>query len=153
MPNWYAHLIATLILSLIFFQVLNQFYFISFEKFLLALIIILIMSLLPDLDSNKSKMRNIFSLLSAAGISLVISLLFPELWFYSIIYFFVFYFVFRHFPTKHRGFMHTFKFSFIFSLLVALSIFYVFSISRPEVLFWFSIIFFSYSFHIVLDKI
>jgi membrane-bound metal-dependent hydrolase YbcI (DUF457 family) len=102
---------------------------------------------------KRSKARDISSILLAFSISIVYIYFYRSTWYYGLVYFLILYFLFKHIPTKHRGIVHTFKFSFIFSLISVVFIHFLFSLTQAEFLFWFAIIFSGYSLHLLLDKV
>jgi len=154
MLDWKLHLIFGLLLAIL---IIGFFYFIQFEISVEVLVSLLIVTmfttLLPDIDLRKSKIRDFVSVISAVSISFVFLFFKSDEWYLSIIYFLVLYLFFKNIPTKHRGIMHTFKFSFLISLILAIIFYFVFNLDFQNSLMWFLIIFFSYSLHLVLDKI
>jgi hypothetical protein len=101
---------------------------------------------------KKSKARDISSFLLAFFISTIYIYFYQSTWYYGLVYFLILYFLFKLIPTKHRGIVHTFKFSFLFSLIIVLLIHFLFSLTQTEFLVWFTIIFSSYSLHLLLDR-
>ncbi|MBS3055302.1 MAG: metal-dependent hydrolase [Candidatus Aenigmarchaeota archaeon] len=154
MLDWKLHLIFGLLLTT---GIISFFYFFQFEisvEVLISLVIVtMFTSLLPDIDLRKSKIRDFVSVISAATISFVFLFLKSAEWYLSIVYFVVLYLFFKNIPTKHRGITHTFKFSFLFSLILSIIFYFMFNLDFQNFLMWFLIIFFSYSLHLVLDKI
>lgn len=132
MPNYRNHII----LGLIILGTLG--YFIKFKsllEFFMLLVIIIIYSLLPDVDSNSSKI----------GIFTKISLLFFALIFMLFGYYFIAslfcILVIILFFVKHRGFFHTFRAAILFSLPI---------LYLGKIYFGFAIV--SYIGHMLIDK-
>jgi len=111
-------------------------------------------SLIPDIDSTRSKIRDLFAVIVAAVLTFTIGIN-PE--FNSLIGLFVsfifIYLVARYFPTKHRGLTHTLKFSGIFSFAVVLVLWIMFGFGYAEFFIYFLMIGFGYSSHLFLDRI
>jgi len=154
MPDWKIHLFFGCLFAVFWFS------FFYFEKFLtdplrpLALLLIsLFVSTFPDVDLKRSKSRNLVSFLLAFSISAIYALFYIETWFYAPFYFLILYFLFKYLPSKHRGFIHSFKFSILLSAALTLIFYFFLGLGQMEAVFWFSIIFLSYSIHLVLDRI
>jgi len=155
MLDWKVHLIFGCLL-LIFW--LNLFYFFKILEInpmtsFILVALTLFTSIFPDIDLKKSKARDISSILLAFFISIIYIYFYQSTWYYGLVYFLILYFLFKLVPTKHRGVTHTFKFSFIFSLIAVIFIHFLFKLTQTEFLVWFVMIFSSYGFHLVLDKI
>lgn len=154
MTDWKLHLISSLLLAMF---LLSVFFYAKFQitpTIIAALIILTIFtSLFPDVDMKKSKIRSLLSLIAAFAISFAYVFLRQGTWHYAPVYFLILYFVFKHLPTKHRGLLHSFKFSVIFSLTLAYLCYLLAGLNVPETLFWFCIILFSYNLHLLLDKL
>ena len=154
MPDWKIHLIFGCLFAVFWF---NIFYFDKFLtdplKPLTLLLLSLFASVFPDVDLKRSKSRNFLSIILAFFISAIYLFFFIETWYYVPFYFVILYFIFRYIPTKHRGFVHSFKCSILLSFILTL-IFYMFlTLTQAEAVFWFIIIFLSYSIHLILDRI
>jgi len=154
MIDWKSHLIFGFLLVLIW---LNAIYFLKiFEMdlfFVISLIVlILFISVFPDIDLKKSKIRDLISILMAFAISITYIYFYQSTWFYGPIYFIFVYLIFKNLPTKHRGVLHTFKFSIIFSLVFVFLIYFAIG-SSEKILFWFFVLFSSYCLHLILDRI
>jgi membrane-bound metal-dependent hydrolase YbcI (DUF457 family) len=154
MLDWKLHLIFGLLLAIAF---LGSFYFFQIELSIETIVSMIIMtmftSLLPDVDLKKSKIRDLVSIISAAAISFIFIYFRTDEWYLSIIYFLFLYILFKNIPTKHRGITHTFKFSFLFSVILTGIFYFMFTLNFENLLLWFTVIFFSYNLHLVLDKI
>lgn len=154
MLDWKLHLIFGLLLAITF---LGSFYFFQIELSIETIVSMIVMtmftSLLPDVDLRKSKIRDLVSIISAAAISFIFIYFRTDEWYLSIIYFLFLYILFKNIPTKHRGITHTFKFSFLFSIILAGIFYFLFTLNFENLLLWFTVILFSYNLHLVLDKI
>lgn len=154
MPDWKIHLLFGCLFAVFWF---NIFYY---EKFLvdplkpLALLpLSLFVSTFPDVDLKKSKTRNLVSFLLASLISAMYIFFYVDTWFYAPFYFFILYFLFKYFPSRHRGIIHSFKFSVLLSAVLALAFYFLLGLSQIEAVFWFGVIFLSYGLHLALDRI
>lgn len=107
-------------------------------------------SVFADIDSTKSKVRKLISLVMAFLFSVLI--IFVAEWFYVPISFLLVYIALRFFPTVHRGILHTFKFSVVFSLIIGL-ILIIIGFTTTELLLSLILILISYNSHLVLDGI
>jgi membrane-bound metal-dependent hydrolase YbcI (DUF457 family) len=151
--DWKLHFIfGNLLAIILIFSVFSLGYKISFFDLIVLIIVIQFSSVFPDIDLRKSKIRNVFSLIISLFISLTYMFYFVETWFYGPIYFAILYFLIKYIPSRHRGFTHTFRFSIIFSFLLALLIILL-KIAEKEFIFWFITIFLSYNLHLILDEI
>lgn len=121
-------------------------------QFIASLVgVIFFVSLFPDFDLRKSKIRDFVALVLAFASSLVYLFYFSQTIF-AIIYFFIIYFLVKFFPTKHRGTFHNFYFSIFFSFFAVLIGYFIFSFSQKEFVFWYFVVFISYNLHLLLDK-
>lgn len=111
-------------------------------------------SLIPDIDSTRSKIRDLFAVIVAAVLTFTIGIN-PE--FNSLIGLFIsfilIYLVTRYFPTKHRGLTHTLKFSGLFSFSIVLVLWIIFGFGYVEFFIYSVMMVFSYSSHLFLDRI
>lgn len=153
MPDWKTHFIFSLFLTITWISI---FYFadlqLSFESLVTLIVLIIFTSLFPDIDTKKSKIRNVVSMAIAAIVVGVYIFFYMETWYYAPVYFVLLYLILKYLPTKHRGITHTFKFSILFSfVLAAVSIAFV-QFSIENFLFWFFIVFSSYSLHLLIDR-
>ena len=153
MPNWKGHLIFSLFLVIAWISI---FYFANFQLSLgslSALIIITIFaSLFPDVDMKRSKIRDVVSFIIATILVGVYVFFYTTTWYYAPVYFILLYLILKYLPTKHRGVTHTFKFSILFSFVIA-TVYFAFAQFSAEIfLFWFFISFSSYNLHLLLDK-
>jgi membrane-bound metal-dependent hydrolase YbcI (DUF457 family) len=154
MIDWKLHLIFGCLFVILWLNVLYFFKIqLNMEDIITLVVLTLFLSLLPDLDLRKSKIREFVSSVSAFTISLFYILTFRSVWYYGLLFFLILYSIFRYLPTKHRGLSHTFKFSLTFSLFISLLFYFLLKLSLVESLFWFVIIFSSYSFHLILDRL
>jgi len=153
MPDWKIHLVFGLLISIFWF---NVFYFgnihLNFLDEIIILILILLSSIFADVDLMKSKARNLFSLILALTISCVYLYFYRTTWYYAPFYFLILYFLFRYIPSKHRGILHSIKFSIVFSFLLVLLCYFFLGLDRFEFLLWFWIVFSSYNLHLLIDK-
>jgi hypothetical protein len=115
--------------------------------------LILFISVFPDVDLKKSKIRDFISISIAFAVAIVYIYFYRSTWIYGLIYFIFVYLIFRNLPTKHRGISHTFKFSLFFSLMIVVLIYFIIGVKEERILFWFLVVFSSYTLHLVLDRI
>lgn len=153
MPDWKTHFIFSLFLVIIWISI---FYFTSFqlgfESMAAIAALTVFTSLFPDIDMRRSKIRDVVSFATAAVIVGTYLFFYAETWYYAPVYFALLYLILKYIPTKHRGIAHTFKFSILFSVvLAAISIAFV-QFSIENFLFWFFIVFSSYSLHLFIDR-
>lgn len=153
MPGWKVHLIFSLLLMIAW---MSLFHFTNTRlepsDIIFLLVFVTFSSLFPDVDMNRSKIRDVFSLFVAAAVSAVYLLLFPNSWYYAFVYFVILYLILRYIPTKHRGVTHTFRFSALFSLVLAATYFIFNPFSLEDFALWFLLVFSSYSLHLLVEK-
>lgn len=153
MPRWKIHLILSLFLVVAWMSLLNFANFrLSPPDIIFLLTFVTFASLFPDVDMNRSKIRDVFSLSIAAAVSAVYLFLFPSIWYYAFVYFVILYFILRYIPTKHRGVTHSLRFSILFSLALA-AVYFIFNVFLFEkFVLWFVIVFSSYNLHLAVEK-
>ena len=155
MTSWKVHIVFNLIFMVLFVLFLTQ---IGIIKNILVSISILVFSslaaIIPDIDSNKSKIRDKFALLVAGIIIiyLVMNLSVKSI-IAGIVGFLSLYLILRFLPTKHRGVTHKLWFGLFFSLISSVIMFFAFNSTILEFVIFFLAIFFGYFSHIVLDKV
>jgi membrane-bound metal-dependent hydrolase YbcI (DUF457 family) len=154
MKDWRTHAIFSLLLAIAFF---NFIYFFSLFEISLQFIIsltavVIFVSLFPDIDLRKSKIRDFVAVMVALAASLLYIYYVSQSYF-AIIYFFIIYFLIKFFPMKHRGVLHNFYFSIFFSFFSVLACYFIFYFSQKEFVFWYFIVFISYNLHLFLDKL
>jgi hypothetical protein len=153
MPDWKVHLIFGCMLSVVWF---NIFYFGRFldEPIKAAFLLLLSMfcTLFPDIDEKHSKIRGFISMGLAFAICVAYVVIYPLTWYYSLFYFVILSAIFNFLPSKHRGVTHSWKFSALFSSVLAIFFFIALGLSIPDGILWFSIIFLSYGMHLILDS-
>lgn len=154
MKEWKSHAIFGLLLAIAFFNLV--YFFQIFEvtlQFVLSLTaIVVFISVFPDVDLRKSKIRD-FIALTIAFVAALLYIYFFAQTIFAIIYFFIIYFLVKFFPTKHRGTFHNFYFSIFFSFFAVLLGYFIFSFSQKEFVFWYFVVFLSYNLHLFLDKL
>ena len=122
--------------------------------FLLILLIFFssFLSVFPDIDTWKSKIRGLFSFILA---SIAIVYFFFNMSFNSIssiiISFILIYVLFRFFPIKHRGITHNFSFSVFISFMLTIILWLLFNFSMISFLVYFTVILSGYLSHLFLD--
>jgi len=150
MPDWKTHFIFGLLLVILWLFV---FQVIGFELNLWQLVALvsfsIFSSLFPDIDTKKSKIRDILSMAASFVVSILYIIFFVEMWYYGPIYFVLLYLILKYLPSKHRGITHTFRFAFLFSLVLTI----LYSLFKEFSIVWFAIIFSSYSLHLIIDKL
>lgn len=154
MKEWKSHAIFGLLLAIVFFNLV--YFFQIFEvtlQFVLSLTaVVVFISVFPDFDLRKSKVRD-FIALAIAFVAALLYIYFFTQTVFAIIYFFIIYFLVKFFPTKHRGTFHNFYFSIFFSFFAVLLGYFIFSFSQNEFVFWYFVVFLSYNLHLFLDKL
>ena len=154
MPSWKIHLIFNSLFLFVWVKFLLNYGFIDNYVSLLFLIFFnMFLAIFPDVDSSKSKIRGVFAIILT---SITTVYLFFNSTFnldYLLISFVFFYILFRFFPTKHRGFTHSFWFSILLSLVIATMIWIKFSSSLLNIIVYFFFILSGYLSHLFLDKI
>ena len=127
MPDWKTHFIFSLFLTITWISI---FYFadlqLSFESLVALIVLTVFTSLFPDIDMKRSKIRDVVSFTVAAVVVTTYIFFFADTWYYGPVYFVLLYFILKYLPTKHRGITHTFKFSILFSAVLA-SVYLIFS--------------------------
>ncbi len=154
MPSWRAHISINLI---IFFFWLKLLFYLRPEVNIIYPVIILpfviIASVFPDIDTNKSRIREWFALLLAVILTILyLSKLILENWFNVVVFFFASYFIIKFLPTPHRGITHTPGFSLLFSVPIFFMMYLFIKTDFIISFLVFSIIFISYNSHLFLDK-
>jgi len=154
MKDWKSHAIFGLLLTIVFFNVVYffQIFEISLRFGLSLTAVVVFVSVFPDIDMKKSKIRDLVAVATAFAASLLYMFFFSQTY-YAIVYFFIIYFLIKFFPTKHRGVSHDFYFSIFFSFFAVLAAHFVFSFSQNEFIFWYFVVFLSYNLHLFLDKL
>ncbi len=153
MPDWKTHFIFSLFLVIAWISI---FYFTNFqlsvESIVTVVVLIVFTSLFPDIDMRRSKIRDVVSFAVAAVVVGTYLLFYTNTWYYAPIYFALLYLILKYIPTKHRGIAHTFKFSVLFSFVLAAIIMAFVQFSIENFLLWFFIVFSSYSLHLFIDR-
>jgi len=155
MPSWKVHLIFNLILVFVWIRVLLNYGFINDYLLVTSLVFSSsFLSVFPDIDTPKSKIRDYFSIIIATIIVLylVINLTINSLLSLFVVFIFL-YLLFRFFPVKHRGITHSFGFSILFSFLMTVILWFMFDFSLMEFIVYFFVILTGYLSHIFLDKL
>lgn len=154
MPSWKVHLIFNSLFLFVWIRFLLNYDFIN-DYFLLIFLIFfnMFLTIFPDGDSSKSKIRNIFAVISASMTTVYLLLNSNYNIVYLLIGFISFYMLFRFFPTKHRGFTHSFWFSIVLSSIITSIIWLTFSFPLLNLSIYFFFILSGYLSHIFLDKI
>ena len=155
MPSWKVHLIFNLILIFVWIRILLNYGFLNNYLLMVSLVIFSsFLSVFPDIDTPKSKIRDYFSIILASIIVLylVLNLTINSLVYSSVTFIFL-YLLFRFFPVKHRGITHSFGFSILFSFVMTVIIWFMFGFSLTEFMMYFFVIITGYLSHIFLDKL
>ena len=151
MPSWKVHLFFDSLLLLIFFRLfptINQNFLLSIQLVILSYLL----SLLPDIDSRKSKIRTFLAFISAFLISSYLFIFSFDL--IQSIFFFICIFIFlKLFPTKHRGFTHSIEFSILVAFFTTFSLWLIFDLNFFQLYVSFIFLFSSYSSHLFLDSL
>lgn len=154
MKDWKSHAIFGLLLAIAFFNVVYFFQIFAITlRFIFSLTaVVVFISVFPDIDMKKSKIRDFVAVIVAFVAALLYIFLFAQTY-YAIIYFFIIYFLIKFFPSKHRGVSHDFYFSIFFSFFAVLASYLIFSFTQTEFVFWYFVVFLSYNLHLFLDKL
>jgi hypothetical protein len=154
MPSWKVHLIFNSLFLFVWVRFLLNYGFISDYILLLFLIFFnTFLTIFPDIDSSKSKIRDVFAIIIASVITVYLFLNSSFNFVYLLIGFVSFYIIFKFFPTKHRGFTHSLWFSILLSLVITVMVWITFNPSLQNLGIYFFLIFSGYLSHLFLDKI
>ncbi len=154
MPSWKVHLIFNSLILFLWIRFLLNYSFIKDYILLIFLVFFnMFLTIFPDVDSSKSKIRNVFAVILASMITVYLLLNSNYNFVYLLIGFISFYILFRFFPTKHRGFTHSFWFSILLSFIITTVIWITFSSFLLNLGIYFFFILSGYLSHIFLDKI
>ena len=155
MASWKIHLIFDLIL--VTASLVTLFSMGLIDDILIVIFLVLfniLATLLPDIDTPKSKIRQYVSLVLALVLVgyLVVSLSMDSV-LYVIAAFVIGYLVIRFFPTKHRGITHEFWFSIVVCLALDSIFWLMFRFSLFEFGLYYLVILWGYLSHLMLDKV
>ena len=154
MLDWKLHLIFGLLFVI---TLLSFLYLVSFKLSIQDIAVVAILSsfasLFPDVDMQKSKIRNLVSFSVATAVTVVYLLAYMQTWYYAPIYFLLLYFIFKYLPTKHRGIMHTYKFSIFFSAVAVMISYLVLGLTINKAILYFVVSLLGYDLHLVLDGV
>jgi hypothetical protein len=154
MPSWKVHLIFNSLLLFIWVRFLLNYGFISDYILLIFLMFFnMFLTIFPDIDSSKSKIRNISAFMLASMITIYFFFNSNYNFVYLSIGFISFYVLFKFFPTKHRGFMHSLWFSILLSFMITVMTWMMFRSTLLNLSLYFFFILSGYLSHIFLDKI
>jgi len=154
MPSWKVHLIFNSLILFLWIRFLFNYNLINNYVLLIFLMFFnMFLTVFPDVDSSKSKIRNIFAVILASITAVYLFLSSNFNFVYLLIGFISFYIIFRFFPTKHRGFTHSFWFSTLLSFIITTTIWITFSSSLLNLSIYFLLILSGYLSHLFLDKI
>lgn len=118
MPSWKIHLIFNLIFIPLFWKIfLGNLFLENLLLFFFLLFLYGLFSVFPDIDTSKSKIRDYISLILAVLITILFMFNINSIIFLPI-GFLVLYLFFKYFPTKHRGFTHSFWFCLFLSIFL-----------------------------------
>jgi membrane-bound metal-dependent hydrolase YbcI (DUF457 family) len=155
MPSWKKHLTFNAFLQLIWIKFLFDYGFVDNYTLLIFLIFFSsFLSLFPDVDTSKSNIRNVLSLILASTIMVYFFLNSdPNSIFLTITGFVFLYVLFKFFPMKHRGITHNFWFSMFFSFVVTTMLWTIVNFSSINFLVYFFFVLSGYVSHLFLDAI
>lgn len=154
MPSWKVHLIFNSLFLFVWIRFLFNYSFINNYILLMFLVFFnMFLTIFPDVDSSKSKIRNVFAVILASATTFYLLLNSNYNVVYLLIGFISFYILFRFFPTKHRGFTHSFWFSILLSFMITTIIWITFSFPLFNLIAYFFFILSGYLSHLFLDKI
>ena len=154
MPSWKVHLIFNSLFLFVWVRFILNYNFINDYILLIFLIFFnTFLTIFPDVDCSKSKIRDIFAIILASITTVYLSFNLGFNPVYFIISFILLYILFRFFPTKHRGFTHSFWFSIFLSLIITTIIWITFNSSLLNLSIYFLLILSGYLSHLFLDKI
>jgi len=153
MPDWKTHLIFSLFLVVAWLSIFHfAGLYLSLHNITILVLVTIFSSIFPDVDMKRSKMRDVFSVIFAALVIALYLFFFAETWYYGFAYFILLYLILKYIPTKHRGITHSFKFSIIFSIVLASAYFIFNPFTVADYILWFVVVFSSYSMHLVVDR-
>ncbi len=155
MPSWKTHIFINLIIFIFWLKLLfllrpetSIFYVVVISSF------VVIVSVFPDIDTSKSRIRNWLALILAVMMAIIYLINFNLSEWYSVaLFFIVSYCIIRFFPTHHRGITHTTGFSLIFALFATFLVYIFIKMDLTTSILTFSIIFICYSSHLLMDRI
>jgi hypothetical protein len=154
MPSWKIHFIFNSLFLFVWVRFLLNYSFITDYILLIFLMFFnTFLTIFPDVDSSKSKIRNVFAFMLASMITIYFFFNSNYNFVYLLIGFLSFYILFKYFPTKHRGFTHSFWFSIFLSLIITSMTWMIFRSSLLNLSVYFLFILSGYLSHIFLDKI
>ena len=155
MPHWKAHLLFNFFVILIWiFFLLNLGLFGNPILMILLIFLSSFFSILPDIDSPKSEIRDFFAVIIASFIVVYFILNFSlNSILYVLVGFIFLYLFFRFFPTKHRGLTHSIWFSIFMTFLFTIILSQIFSFSLKEFFIYFFFILSGYFSHLFLDML
>lgn len=150
MSSYQTHLIAGILISFLFYYLIQDLISLSLEVVFISVVLIFLGSVFPDIDHKNSKIHK----MSKHFIVLILMLLFGFLalpnFSASILSSSLVgigsYTLISSLKMTHRGRVHSFKFCVLTSIFVGLCIFYLFQSFIPGLFF-----FISYLSHLVLD--
>jgi membrane-bound metal-dependent hydrolase YbcI (DUF457 family) len=142
-------------LQLIWIKFLFDYGFVgNYTLLILLLFFSSFLSLFPDVDTSKSNIRNVLSLVLASTIMVYFFLNSDSNSIFLVVVSFVsLYILFRFFPTKHRGVTHNFWFSMFFSFVVTVILWIMFNFSSFYFLVYFFFVSSGYMSHLFLDAV
>jgi len=155
MPSWKVHLLFNLILVFVWIRILLNYGFLNDYLLMISLVIFSsFLSVFPDIDTPKSKIRDYFSIIitSIIVLYLIMNLTINSLLFLFVTFIFL-YLLFKFFPIKHRGITHSFGFSILFSFIMTVILWFMLGFSLTEFIVYFFVIITGYLSHIFLDKL
>ena len=154
MPSWKVHLIFNSLFLFVWVKFLLNYGFIN-DYILLSFLILFntFLTMFPDVDSSKSKIRDFFAIILSSMITIYLLLNSNYNFVYLLVGFMSFYILFRFFPTKHRGFTHSLWFSIFLSLIITVMVWLTFNSSMLNLSIYFFFILSGYLSHLFLDKI
>ncbi len=152
MPTWKTHIFLNVLFFVVWLKILLSFAETNVFYLTTVFVFVVVASVFPDIDTTKSKIRDWFSLLLSALITVVYLLNYGIIdWITVPLYFLVLYLFLRYFPTTHRTITHTFFLGLIFSIATSMLLWLIFIPSEFEIFLTFGILFISYSSHLILD--
>jgi len=153
MPHWKVHLLFNFFIIIVWIFLLFNLKLFG-NPILMVLLIFLssLFSILPDIDSPKSEIRDFFAVIIASFIIVyfILNFFLNSVLYVSVGFIFLYLF-FRFFPTKHRGLTHSIWFSIFMTLILTIVLSQIFSFSFREFFIYFFFILSGYLSHLFLD--
>jgi membrane-bound metal-dependent hydrolase YbcI (DUF457 family) len=155
MPSLKIHILFNSFLLVLWMKFFLDLNFLGNALLLIVLTLFnLFLSIFPDIDTPKSKIRN-YSAFAIAAFIIVYYVLNSDVnSIQNVLLSFIFlYLFFRFFPTKHRGITHKFWFSILLSFILVIIFWFLFNFTLEIFLVYYFYLLSGYLSHLLLDMI